>query len=364
MAGVFYDKGYSRVLLVTGSLLVVFGLMMVSLCHQYYQIFLAQGICVGIGTSLLWIPAMTVVAARFQTSIRAVAIGIVSSGSSIGMLLRADSCTANLTREFIGGVVYPIMFRRLQPHVGFPWAVRIMAFVALGVFILALSFLLPPRPYKSPNARQLMDRTSFKDVPFLVFIFCGLPTLIGYFTPLVYLPTFVEASIPTNNRADIAFYILSVTNGASSFSRIGGGLVAAKFGPCGTYAFALASSSVLLFGWIGIKSLGGLIIWAILWGLTTGLIISMPGAIVPLLCPNHAVLGTRMGMTFLGAAVGILIGSPIGGKLIAEGSSAEPIWWPLQIFTALTMAMGALLMCYPWLCVSRKQRALKVNEDT
>ena len=49
IAGPLYDLGYIRWLILTGSFLVVFGMMMLSLATQYYQVLLSHGICVGIG---------------------------------------------------------------------------------------------------------------------------------------------------------------------------------------------------------------------------------------------------------------------------------------------------------------------------
>lgn len=50
VSGALYDRGYIRALLIVGGALVVFGFMMLSLAKEYYQIILAQGICIGLGT--------------------------------------------------------------------------------------------------------------------------------------------------------------------------------------------------------------------------------------------------------------------------------------------------------------------------
>lgn len=48
VTGPLYDRGYIRSMLAIGSFLVVFGRMMTSLSTKYYQIILAQGVCVGV----------------------------------------------------------------------------------------------------------------------------------------------------------------------------------------------------------------------------------------------------------------------------------------------------------------------------
>ena len=81
--GPVYDKGHFYALVYCGSCLIVLGTMTLSLCTTYWQIFLAQGLCVGLGSGLVFIPGVSIIAALF-TKRRAIAIGIISSASSIG----------------------------------------------------------------------------------------------------------------------------------------------------------------------------------------------------------------------------------------------------------------------------------------
>ena len=57
--------------------------MMTSLGTQYYQIVLAQGVCVGIGAGCLFVPSVAIVATYFTTK-RALMIGIAAAGGSLG----------------------------------------------------------------------------------------------------------------------------------------------------------------------------------------------------------------------------------------------------------------------------------------
>ncbi len=100
ITGPVFDQGYFHPLLVIGSLLVVLGLMMTSLATIYSQIFLAQGLCIGLGAGCLFIPSIAIVATYFSTK-RALATGIAAAGGSIG------------------SVIYPIVLRRLSAQLGF-----------------------------------------------------------------------------------------------------------------------------------------------------------------------------------------------------------------------------------------------------
>src|ERR1700744_3407612 len=97
VVGPILDRGYFRSLLITGTFLTTFGTMMTSLGTQYWQIFLAQGISVGLGSGCFFLPSVALVATYFTTR-RALAIGITAAGGSIG------------------SVTYPIVFHRLQPR--------------------------------------------------------------------------------------------------------------------------------------------------------------------------------------------------------------------------------------------------------
>ena len=108
ITGPLFDKGYFYHLLIIGSFLTCFGMMMTSLCTQYWQILLArmslstivlctasnetlEGICVGLGSGCLFVPSVAIIPTYF-TSKRILAAGIASTGGSVG------------------GIVYPIMF--------------------------------------------------------------------------------------------------------------------------------------------------------------------------------------------------------------------------------------------------------------
>lgn len=89
LSGPLFDLGYFRVMLIAGNFLVVFGIMMLSLSTTYWQVFLSQGICMGLGAGLLYIPSLALVGIWFDKK-RAIALGIVMSGIAVGRLRCGD----------------------------------------------------------------------------------------------------------------------------------------------------------------------------------------------------------------------------------------------------------------------------------
>ncbi|PKX91449.1 MFS general substrate transporter [Aspergillus novofumigatus IBT 16806] len=240
IAGPVFDKA-------VGSFLVVFGLMMTSLSDQYYQVFLAHGVAVGIGCAFLFLPSIAIVATYFTTR-RAVATGITASGGSIG------------------SVIYPIIFRNLIDSVGFGWTTRIIGFIALGGLCISLAVMrmrLPP----PKQARSLLDLSAFKEASFLIFSFGLFCAFVGLYFPFFYLPTYMSNVVHSTD--DLAFYIIAILNATSVFGQ----------------------------HW-------GTIVFACLYGFFSGRF------------PNMSIVGTRMGMCFTFAGLGLLIGNPIAGALL------------------------------------------------
>ena len=83
LSGPLFDLGYFRSMLYIGNFLVVFGIMMLSLAKEYWQVFLAQGLCMGLGAGFLYVPSLALVGIWFSRK-RALAMGIVLSGASVG----------------------------------------------------------------------------------------------------------------------------------------------------------------------------------------------------------------------------------------------------------------------------------------
>ncbi|KAJ5646157.1 hypothetical protein N7490_002529 [Penicillium lividum] len=316
VVGPVFDRGYLKSLIVIGSFFVVFGLMMTSISTEYYQVFLAHGVAVGIGCAFLFLPSVAVVATYF-TSRRALATGITASGGSIG------------------SVIFPIVFHKLIGPLGFGWTTRIIAFIALAGLIFAWIVMeqrLPP----PKQARSLVDLSAFREPVFVVFSFGLFFAFVGLYFPFFYLPGFFSSSLHASYN--ISFYIIAILNAASVFGRITPGLLADRVGSLNTLIPISLIASVLSFSWIGIHNEAGAIVFACLYGYVSGAIVSLPPTIITRLSPNMATVGARMGMCFTFAGTGLLIGNPIAGALL---DLQDAIFWKAQLFTAVMVVTGS-----------------------
>jgi hypothetical protein len=176
-----------------GSFLHVFGLMMTSISTKYYQFLLAQGFCSAIGCSFLFYPTIAACGTWFLKH-RALAFGIMVSGSSIG------------------GVVLPIMVQQLLPRIGFGWAMRSVAFLILGLLVIAnltIKSRLPPM--KRPM--HLKDFiTPYSEIPFLLLALASFFVYVGGFLPFNYIIVEAQAS---GMSFELAQYLVPILNAAS-----------------------------------------------------------------------------------------------------------------------------------------------------
>ncbi|KAI0401425.1 MFS transporter, MCP family, solute carrier family 16, member 10 [Xylaria palmicola] len=336
ISGPLTDLGYYRVLLYAGSLLTVIGLMTLSLSTEYYQIFLSQGVCVGVGCGLLYVPTLSLVGDTFKAR-RAMAMGLVTSG--IGL----------------GGVIYTIVFLQLIPKLGFPWTVRIIGFICLFAYLLAIPALSVHSKKASGRARTLFDPSVLRDVPFLCFALAQFFIFLGYLVPLFYIPTYAETVLKTSNS--LSLYLLVVCQAASLFGRLTASIPAQRFGVMLVWVFSCIISSVLCFTWIASDSLPAFIAFCVLYGYFSGALISLPPSIFPVLCPDPGTLGSRMGLSWTSSAVSFLVGAPVGGALI-DIQTAKFIG--LQIWSGATLLVGALFLVALWIMLARKQKRILV----
>ena len=292
---------------------------MTSLCQSYWQFMLAQGIILGIGSGCLFLPSVAVVPQWFEPKRRNLVLGIVAVGSSFG------------------GVVFPITFHYLVPQVGFGWAVRVIAFLGLATNIPSLAVLRVR--VVPPTRRTFVDLAMFRDRAYLIFCLSLFVGFLGLYAPVFYISPY--ATETTTIPPTVAFYLVPILMLGSAPGRVVPNLIADKIGSLNIFIPAAFISSLLAFCWIAISSVGGLVVFAVLYGMSSGAIVSiLPPAVVEI-APDMKNLGTRMGMAFAIASVGLLIGNPIAGALLKKGS-----YTGLQAFSGACLLVCAFLLVW------------------
>ncbi|KAK6949649.1 hypothetical protein Daesc_009732 [Daldinia eschscholtzii] len=289
ISGPLFDAGHFRALTISGSVLVVLGLFMTSLCETYWQVLLAQGVAVGVGSGFLFLPSAAILSQYFARR-RALALGLQSAGSPVG------------------GIVFSILFMR-------------------------------PRVAPPQHKRAFFDRDAFRDVPFLSFSVSGLASFMGMYVPFFYLQLFaLRRGIASD---DLAAYLVTLLNAGSVFGRILPNFVADYLGSMNMLAAMTLGASILAFGWLGVHDLGGTITFALLFGFFNGGVTSLPPSAIVTLTPDLGRLGTRMGMLFAFIGIAVLVGTPIAGAILKDVND-DGAWEGLIGYCAATLFMGGL----------------------
>ncbi|KAF2093803.1 MFS general substrate transporter [Rhizodiscina lignyota] len=319
LTGKWFDGGYFRPMIWTGSFLIVFGMMMTSLATKYYQFMLAQGICTGVGMALCLIPAVGMPSVWFVKR-RGFATGIVTGGSSVG------------------GIIYPILVHELIPKVGFPWAVRILAFVALGTLSISLAVLrqrLPPRKRGTFIYYQALGEPAFAFYEAGIFV-----TFLGFFTFYNFVEEWAIAT-HVDSKGLPLFYILPIVNAASVLGRTIPNYWSDFTGPLNLQAPAILVSGILVLTWLPTRTIGPLMTIAVLYGFFSGTAIALPPASTASMTKDLNTFGGRMGLVFMALGLASLIGSPVTGAIV-QGQNGS--YDGAKIWAGVTMLAGSVFL--------------------
>ena len=328
----FFDLGYLGTLLYLGTFGVVFGMMMTSLCTTYWHFVLAQGITVGMGFGCLFLPSVAIISQHFTTK-KSIAFGITSTGGSVGKYGPTYPERLWLTPCSLGGVLYPIIFRQIQPRIGFPWTTRTIAFIVLTTQLVPLLGMRLRTP-SSTKRHDFLDLAAFKSPPYLLFCIAVFFGFMAIYVTFFYIELY--ALEKTDIDSSLASYLLSIVNAASTIGRLVPNFLADMTGPLNIqipFAFILTT---LCFVWIRINTTAGTVVFCLLYGFFCGSFVSLPGVTIMSLSPNLATIGIQLGMSFTIAGCGLLIGEPIAGAIL-RGQGG---WIGLQVFCGVLLAVS------------------------
>ncbi|GFF62879.1 hypothetical protein IFM60648_00750 [Aspergillus lentulus] len=264
-------KGYStrahlaEVVIWAPAVLVIFSVMMTSLCTKYYQFFLAQGILGGLSMGMSLALALSSTAQYFQKK-RAAAMGITIAGSSLG------------------GVIFPIALdHMLYSSLGFAWAVRIVGFVILGVMSFAV---LGIRARLPPKRQRFLKDEAFEKPKYVATLTAVFFLNVGIFTPFFYLPLYVP------------------------------GVIADKIGPYNMLSTVSIITAIMTFCWIRMTTNASIIVFSVLYGFFSGGIIGITPAAIANCAGHPQEIGTYIGTGMAVMSVATLIGPPINGRCL------------------------------------------------
>ncbi|KAH9931990.1 MFS general substrate transporter [Epithele typhae] len=321
--GHLYDRGYFYHLLYGGCVVLSFSTFMLSLAQPgaFYQIFLVQGLGVGIGAGMVYIPSMAVVSQYFHRR-RALAMTLVAGGASLAP------------------VVNPIMLNNTLDRLGFATATRANAALNTGLLLVgcALTRLrcVPVAEEGGGSGWRAMwtsARAFARDPPYVLTVIGISVFIVDFYFPLFYIQL---DAIQHGLSPQFSFYALVILNGCSFAGRLLSGALAHYAGVGRVVTASAVACAVLVFGMIGLHTVASVVAIASIYGFFAGAYIALLGPFLVSMAGSMSETGLRLGIAWCMSGFGSLIGTPIEGALL----TGEYVWWRPAVFSGVVGMFG------------------------
>lgn len=218
-------------------------------------------------------------------------------------------------------------------------------------------FLAQPLSLPRPK-RKLFEPTALKIPSFLLYSIALFFTFAGLYIPFFYAEAFAEQELHVSGTT--AFYLLSIMNAGSFFGRVGLNLIANRFGPMQVCLACIFLSGVLAFCWTPVSNLAGFIVWAVIYGVFSGGVVSLLPTAMVAISADLSKFATRLGMASGFAGLGILVGNPSAGAIVTSSLSYRG----MEVFTGIIVLLGFISLLGSSVAFKWSQTAsTKSNQD-
>ncbi len=302
ISGPLSDRFGPRRLLIAAAFIMGGGLLATSRVQSLGLGYLTYGVGVGFGAGLYVTPAFAVVGGWFVRR-RAMALGIVSTGSGLGTL-----------------VLVPVASRLIGAY-GWRQTYVILGILAF-VVLLAASFVVERPPVAPPGEVGFSLRVVTATRPFRLLFVSNFLMSLALFVAFAFLVPFAEDEGISSRSASL---LISIVGAASITGRLALSSLVKRFGPLRLYQVCLAVQPVAYLVWLVAGGYPALALFAVLLGSSYGGYVAL-GPTVAAHLFGVVGLGSLIGALFFGSAVGGLIGPPVAGFLAdSSGGHALPI---------------------------------------
>ncbi|KAF7167940.1 hypothetical protein CNMCM6106_003289 [Aspergillus hiratsukae] len=250
VGGPLFDR-YGAKVIMPSAIVYLFSIFMTSLCKEYWQFMLAQGVLGGLANGFTMAPSMAATPQYFKEK-RGAAMGIAIAGSSLG------------------GVILPIAANRFltRTNLGFGWSIRIIGFIIMGVLIPSC---LPIKARLPPRKSNFFLPSAFKEPVYTLLVACMFFLFLSMFPLLFLIPSY---ALSQGMSTSLAFYTQSILNAASFPGRVIPAFLSDKLGKQNVLAAAALSSGILALCWQRVQGNAGILVFAAVYGFCSGAIIS------------------------------------------------------------------------------------------
>lgn len=332
VSGKLFDAGWFHAVMMLGSLIFGMGTFVLSFVDptKYFPLFLTQGLFMGLGVGLVFLPSILIVHLHFPER-KGLMTGIVMSGSSFGSLL------------------YPVMLDKLLPTKGFHGAVRATSYMIVCLLVIANCLMAAPPKKWQPKFPAVNVIAYMKEIHYAAA--CGgiFLVFLSMWFPQYYIEEFATRH---GVNPHLAFYSLALIALGGMAGRPAMGFAADRFGP---WTMLLPTTFVLMLMVCMVallKNAGGVVMVSMIYGFASGAWLSLLITALAALAIRPGELGHRVGMALsVGSMGSFLTGSAQAGLL-----SDKYLWArPIGLFTFL-LVLSAGIFGYVRYLISVKRR--------
>lgn len=247
--------------LAVGIVIQTLGYMLASICTEFWQVFICEGVMVGLSFTMIFIPGTLILPTWFDKR-KSAAMGIAVSGAGLG------------------GVVFSLALNKVIQETGDQkWALRMTGIITFAVSTFATTFMRPRNKHKMQkikykdtltmkslklNLRTIFDMSAFKRYPFILLaIWFGL-VVMAY---VILLYSFVPYATSIGLSRNQASNLLAIMNAAQVIGRPSLGQIGDACGRYNTSVFFCAYVGIMIFAfWANARTYAALIVLAIMIG--------------------------------------------------------------------------------------------------
>lgn len=344
LAGGYFDRNGSRDPMVFGTVIFTGGMVATANCNTVWEFLLSFSVVVGTASGILMTPLVSVIATYFLRK-RAIATSAATAGGSIG------------------GIIFPILLRKLYGEVGFQWAMRIVALIC-AVCLTIATLIVHERekpvsePFKSKKEMVVWYyNSSFNWRYFLEprYLFATLGSSFAE-SSLTATTTYIASyALVRGNSQTVSYALITTMNAVGILGRYIPGYLADKW--VGRFNIAIVTiflAAILnLIIWLPFGGITGAL-WAfsMLYGFASGSILSLTPVCIGQISRTTD-FGKRYSTAYFQQAVITIPVIPICGALIGDRSVSG--FNHFIIFVSILMLLGSF--CYMvarYLCVGFK----------
>jgi len=299
--GALSDRIGTRAVAVAGGLLLGLGLVLSSQVQALWQLNLTFGVMVGFAVGAFYAP-LTSTATKWFTARRGLAVGLVSSGIGVGILAIAPLARA-LTSAWDWRVAL-LVIGDLAWVVVVPVALLIREQPGdMGAAAMGGAAARTGRDY---SPQQVLATPQFWAIALTHFACCA-----AHSGPIFHMVTHATDQGIGPMAAATA---LGVSGLSSIAGRLGGGLLADRFGAKKTLLSGLALQAAMIVLYLYVREIGPFYALAVVFGVAYGGVMPLY-ALVTREYFGEKVMGAAYGAVFLISTLGMGLGSFAGGVL-------------------------------------------------